>query len=146
VLSLVDADIDMGGFQCVPELFRTFEDWVQAQSPDRDPWAPDPAGLEVVPVPMAAGDLLMFNSLLAHGIRPNQSEDRARLAQYITMRPAEEDNAELRDWRIRSWRDREAPQGYAFPGDPRDWEKTRYDRAALTPLGERLLGLQSWYA
>ena len=87
---------------------------------------------------------MIFNSLLAHGIRPNHSEDRVRLAQYITMRPAEEDNAELLDWRIRSWRDREAPQGYAFPGDPRDWEKTRYARSELTPLGERLLGLRSW--
>ncbi len=145
VLSLVDTDIDMGGFQCVPEVFRTFEDWVRFQPPDRDPWAPDPAGLEVAPVPMAAGDLLMFNSLLAHGIRPNRSEGRVRLAQYITMRPAEEENTELKEWRIRSWRDREAPEGYAFPGDPRDWEKTRYDRAVLTPLGERLLGLRSWY-
>jgi ectoine hydroxylase-related dioxygenase (phytanoyl-CoA dioxygenase family) len=145
VLSLVDADVEMGGFQCVPELFRTLGDWIRAQPPGRDPWAPDPAGLEVVPVPMAAGDLLIFNSLLAHGIRPNRSEDRVRLAQYIAMRPAEQDNSELREWRIRSWHDREPPQGYAFPGDPRDWEKTRYARAVLTPLGERLLGSRSWY-
>jgi len=24
----------------------------------------------------------------------------------------------------RSWRDRIAPEGYAFPGDPRGWEQT----------------------
>jgi hypothetical protein len=87
---------------------------------------------------------LIFNSLLAHGVRPNRSPDRVRIAQYITMRPAEESNDELREWRIRSWRDREPPQGYAFPGDPRDWEKTRYERVTLTPLGEKLLGLRSW--
>ena len=37
----------------------------------------------------------------------------------------------------RAWREREAPKGVAFPGDPRGWEKTRYDTAELTPLGER---------
>jgi Phytanoyl-CoA dioxygenase (PhyH) len=144
VLSLVDTDPDMGGFQCVPELFRTLEEWIPIQPADRDPWAPDPAGFEIVDVSTCAGDLLIFNSLLPHGIRPNRSPDRVRIAQYIAMRPAEEANVELRDWRIRSWRDREPPQGYAFPGDPREWEKTRYPRAHLTPLGEKLLGSQSW--
>jgi hypothetical protein len=145
VLSLVDTDPDMGGFQCVPEIFRTLEDWIKTQPADRDPWAPDPSGCEIVDVSTDAGDLLMFNSLLPHGIRPNKSVDRVRMAQYITMRPAEESNDELREWRIRSWRDREPPQGYAFPGDPRNWEQTRYERARLTPLGEKLLGLRSWY-
>ena len=144
VLSLVETDPQMGGFQCVPELFRTLEDWIKTQPADRDPWAPDPTGFEIVDVSTGAGDLLIFNSLLPHGIRPNRSADRVRLAQYIAMRPAEETNAELREWRIRSWRDREPPQGYAFPGDPRDWERTRYQRAKLTPLGEKLLGWQSW--
>jgi hypothetical protein len=144
VLSLVDTDPDMGGFQCVPELFRTLEDWIKTQPADRDPWVPDPTGFEVVDVSTAAGDLLIFNSLLPHGIRPNRSPNRVRIAQYITMRPAEEANVELREWRIHSWRDREPPQGYAFPGDPRNWEQTRYPRANLTPLGEKLLGSRSW--
>src|SRR4051812_11003235 len=145
VLSLVDTDPEMGGFQCIPELFRTLEDWIKTQPADRDPWAPDPTGFEIVNVSTEAGDLLIFNSLLPHGIRPNRSPDRVRMAQYLAMRPAEETNAELREWRIRSWRDREPPQGYAFPGDPRDWEKTRYERAKLTPLGEKLLGSRSWF-
>jgi ectoine hydroxylase-related dioxygenase (phytanoyl-CoA dioxygenase family) len=145
VLSLVDTDLEMGGFQCVPEIFRTLEVWKKTQPADRDPWAPDPTGCKIVDVSTDAGDLLIFNSLLPHGIRPNQSLNRVRMAQYITMRPAEESNEELREWRIRSWRDREAPQGYAFPGDPRRWEETRYGPARLTPLGEKLLGLRSWY-
>jgi hypothetical protein len=144
VLSLVDTDREIGGFQCVPELFRTFDEWVKTQPADRNGWAPDTAGFEIVDVPMNAGDLLIFNSLLPHGIRPNQSEDRVRMAQYISMRPAEETNAELLDWRIRSWRDRVPATGYAFPGDPRNWEQIRYVTATLTPLGERLLGLRSW--
>jgi hypothetical protein len=144
VLSLVDTDPEMGGFQCVPELYRNLDDWLRTQPADRNPWAPDTTGFDIVAVTMQAGDLLIWNSLLPHGIRPNRSADRVRMAQYISMTPADESNAALRDWRIRSWRDREPPQGYAFPGDPREWEKTRYGRATLTPLGEKLLGLRRW--
>jgi ectoine hydroxylase-related dioxygenase (phytanoyl-CoA dioxygenase family) len=144
VLSLVDTTPEMGGFQCVPELFRTLERWRETQPKDRNGFEPDITGFEIVNVTMNAGDLLIFNSLLSHGIRPNRTTDRVRMAQYISMTPADEGNAELRDWRIRSWRDREPARGYAFPGDPRDWEKTRYPRATLTELGEKLLGLKSW--
>jgi hypothetical protein len=60
------------------------------------------------------------------------------------MMPAEEDNEELRQWRISSWRERRAPEGYAFPGDPRGWEQTKYEAAELSELGKKLLGLERW--
>jgi hypothetical protein len=134
----------MGGFQCVPELFRTLEAWRETQPADRNPWAPDTTGFEIRNVTMKAGDLLIFNSLLAHGIRPNTSADRVRIAQYIAFTPADESDTALRAARLASWRDREAPRGFAFPGDPRGWEKTRYPRAELGTLGERILGARSW--
>jgi len=145
VLSLVDTDSEIGGFQCVPELFRALDGWRTTQPDGRNPFHPDLAGFEVINVPMRAGDLLIFNSLLAHGIRPNLSTDRARIAQYISMFPADEQNAAERDARVRSWREREPPKRAAFPGDPRGWERTRYATASLTTLGERLLGARSWY-
>jgi ectoine hydroxylase-related dioxygenase (phytanoyl-CoA dioxygenase family) len=92
---------------------------------------------------MKAGDLLIFNSMLPHGIRPNHS-DRPRIAQYLSMTPAEKENEELREWRIKSWRDRIAPEGYAFPGDPRKWEQKHAETAELTELGKKLLGLKNW--
>ena len=147
VLALADqTDENMGGFQCIPELFRTYDTWKLTQPEDRDHFQPDINGFEndVVKVPPQAGDLLIFNSSQPHGIRPNLSEDKVRIAQYISMMPAEEDNTPLRDWRIKSWKERIAPQGYAFPGDPRNWEKTKYQRAELSPLGKKLLGLESW--
>ena len=58
--------------------------------------------------------------------------------------PAEEDNSELRDWRVNSWRNRIAPEGYAFPGDPRKFEEKKYKTAQLNELGEKLLGLKNW--
>jgi ectoine hydroxylase-related dioxygenase (phytanoyl-CoA dioxygenase family) len=144
VVSLVDSDPEIGGFQCVPELFRTLENWRKTQPADRNGFSPGNHGFELVNVQMQAGDLLIFNSLLAHGIRPNRSENRVRMAQYISMTPAAENDQAMRDWRVMSWHDRKPPEGYAFPGDPRNWEKTRYERAQLTPLGEKLLGLRSW--
>lgn len=145
VLALADqTDENMGGFQCIPELYRTYDTWKLTQPADRDRFKPDVTGFETVKVKMDAGDLLIFNSTQPHGIRPNRSGNKVRIAQYISMMPAQEDNEALRQWRITSWRDRVAPEGYAFPGDPRGWEKERYQTAQLSPLGRKLLGLDSW--
>ena len=145
VLALADqTDENMGGFQCLPELYRTYDTWKLTQPDDRNHFQPDTTGFEMVKVKLEAGDLLIFNSLQPHGIRPNRSNDKVRIAQYISMMPAEEDNEALREWRINSWKERNAPEGYAFPGDPRNWEKTRYGVAELSPLGKKLLGLDKW--
>jgi len=72
------------------------------------------------------------------------SGDKVRIAQYISMMPAEENNEPLRQWRVASWKDRIAPEGYAFPGDPRKWEQTKYSAAVLDDLGKKLLGLEKW--
>ena len=147
VLALADqTDENMGGFQCIPELFRTYETWKQNQPEDRDRFKPDISGFEdkIVKVKLEAGDLLIFHSALPHGIRPNLSRNQVRIAQYISMMPAQEENVELREWRINSWRHRIAPEGYAFPGDPRNWEQTKYQVAELNSLGKKLLGLEIW--
>jgi hypothetical protein len=66
------------------------------------------------------------------------------MAQYISMMPAQETNESLKEWRIDSWKNRRAPEGYAFPGDPRKWEQTKYETARLSTLGQKLLGLKKW--
>ncbi|WP_367390771.1 phytanoyl-CoA dioxygenase family protein [Lewinella sp. LCG006] len=147
VLALADqTDENMGGFQCIPWLFRNYDAWKLTQPEDRNHFKPDTTGLEdkIVKVPLEAGDLLIFNSSEPHGIRPNHSEDKVRIAQYISMMPAQEDNEALKEWRVNSWKNRIAPEGYAFPGDPRNWEQTKYERAELSDLGEKLLGLKKW--
>ena len=147
VLALADQmDENMGGFQCIPWLYRNYDTWKLTQPQDRDRFQPDITGLKdkMVKVKMEAGDLLIFNSTEPHGIRPNKSGDKVRIAQYISMMPAEEENTKLREWRINSWKNRIAPEGYAFPGDPRNWEPDRYKTAKLSELGEKLLGLRSW--
>lgn len=147
VLALADqTDENMGGFQCIPELFRTYETWKLTQPEDRNHFKPDTTGFEndIVKVKLEAGDLVVWDSRQPHGIRPNLSGDQVRVAQYISMMPAEEDNEPLRDWRVKSWKERIAPEGYAFPGDPRNWEQTKYEQAELSDLGKKLLGLDKW--
>jgi hypothetical protein len=146
VLALSDTTEEVGGFQCIPELFDNLESW-RAQAPkDRNPWQPDVDTLPWKPrfIALQAGDLLIFNSLLAHGIRPNTSAQGVRLAQYIAFTPADPSNTSLVRERVVSWHESKATEGFAFPGDPREWEKTRYPRATLTPLGEKILGTQPW--
>jgi hypothetical protein len=147
VLALADQeDEHMGGFQCIPELFRTYDTWKLTQPEDRNHFKPDITAFEdkLVKVKLQAGDLLIFNSSQPHGIRPNLSKDQVRIAQYISMMPAEEENEELKEWRINSWQNRIAPEGYAFPGDPRKWEQTKYKAAKLNELGEKILGLSNY--
>lgn len=147
VLALADqTDENMGGFQCIPWLYRNYDTWKLSQPADRNKFQPDISNLadKLVKVPLEAGDLLIFNSSTPHGIRPNHSNEKVRIAQYISMMPAQEDNVALKTWRINSWKNRIAPEGYAFPGDPRNWEQTKYETAELTELGEKLLGLKNW--
>ena len=147
VIALADQmDKSMGGFQCVPWLYRNYDTWKLTQPEDRHRFQPNLDSLQdkLVKVLMEAGDLLIFNSTEPHGIRPNRSGKKVRIAQYISMMPAEEENQELKDWRINSWKNRVAPLGYAFPGDPRNWEQVKYKTAELSKLGKKLLGLDNW--
>jgi hypothetical protein len=143
VLCLTDTAANQGGFQCVPELFRCFDRWVRTQPKDRHPRVPDLSGFRIKPVAAKAGDLIVWHRLLAHGNGHNVSR-RPRLAQYITMYPAQEADEEQRQQRIDLWRNRRHPDGPGFVGDPRRVEEHHYPTAELTPLGRKLLGLDPW--
>lgn len=143
VLSLADTRPGQGGFQCVPGMPKRLTEWIKTQPLDRNPHRPDLTDLKVETIETRAGDLLIWNSQLPHGVAPNKSA-WPRLAQYISMSPAPEQSDKVREWRINSWLHRVAPEGNPFPGDPRDWERVHGTTAALTPLGRKLLGLDSW--
>ena len=72
------------------------------------------------------------------------SKDKVRIAQYLAMMPAQENDKDLVKWRVNSWKNRVAPEGYAFPGDPRGWEQKKYKTANLSSLGKKILGLYKW--
>jgi len=144
ILSLKKQGGKIGGFQCVPGVFAEIETWWDKQPPGSNPFKPDVTGYDIVNCDMEPGDLLLFNSLLAHGVRPNISEHDVRMAQYVSMFPADYENERLRDDRIRVWREQGTPAGDGFPGDPRNYEATHYPVATLDSLGRKLLGLDPW--
>ncbi|MFE4975917.1 phytanoyl-CoA dioxygenase family protein [Kitasatospora sp. NPDC056651] len=147
IIALNDTAPDRGGFQCDPELFHRFNAWQAAQPADRDPIRPDVDREEfpVVRPELAAGDLLIWNGLLAHGVERNTSENGVRAVQYLSMMPALEESEKLRRSRVESWRTLATPDwNRTLVGDADRPEALRYGTAELTELGEKLLGLRSW--
>lgn len=145
IVYLEDTSENQGGFQCVPSIYRDYAQWVRTQPADRDPRIPDIAGHEVIPIPGTKGDLLIWDSLLPHGNGHNRA-DLPRYAQYITMKTAETDLSP-RQLLIDSWRNNVRPDYPNYPyRDARNWEQRSYQGpASLTPLGRKLLGLDSWF-
>ena len=147
VLALQDTSADMGGFQCVPSVYRDqrrfLDEWSRGGPVPR---APDIGGEPVVKVPLAAGDLAIWQTTLLHGNGRNSAR-RPRLAQYVTMNPpprAGQPREAVRQERISCWSTCRPPAGDAFPGDPRRIEEEHGQPASLSPLGRRLLGLDEW--
>lgn len=148
IIALNDTAPDLGGFQCDPELFRRFEQWRAAAPADRDPVRPavDRAEFPVIRPQLQAGDLLIWNGLLAHGVARNRSEKDVRAVQYLAMMPALETHRTLRQSRIDSWRTLSTPDwNSTLIGDATKHESLRYGPAELTDLGAKLLGLTSWH-
>ncbi|MGA4838231.1 phytanoyl-CoA dioxygenase family protein [Streptomyces sp. G45] len=148
IIALHDTEAELGGFQCCPELFRQFDRWKLDQPADRDPVRPavDRSEFPVVRPELKAGDLLIWNGMLAHGVAPNTSERGVRAVQYLSMMPALEEHHALRKSRVESWRHLSTPDwNVTLLGDARQHESERYGTASLTDLGEKLLGLTSWH-
>jgi len=143
VLYLSDTEANMGGFQCIPGFHKHLDDWIAMQPADRNPRAPNMKDLTVEPIPGKRGDFVIWDVLLVHGNGHNVSS-KPRFSQYVSMYPAERMSVESREHRIDCWRNRLPPGDNTFPGDPREVEQQRGTTAELTPLGRKLLGLDTW--
>ena len=141
VLSLNDNDIDMGGLQIVPDLYKQLDDWLKCQSKDRSRIIREKLEFDVVNVLSKAGDLVIWDSRMAHGTSPNSS-NQPRFAQYISMCPAEPEDGELLEIRLESFDNRIGPRKCGMPGSI--IEACFGPKPTLTELGQRLLGSLSW--
>jgi ectoine hydroxylase-related dioxygenase (phytanoyl-CoA dioxygenase family) len=147
IIALTDSRPELGGFQCSPELFDRFDRWRIEQPAGRDPVRPgaDRREYPVISPELRPGDLLIWNGLLAHGVRPNRSADGVRAVQYLTMMPALPTHSRLVESRVRSWRELSTPEWNAtLVGDPIRHESLRYGSPDLSGLGRRLLGVDPW--
>lgn len=164
LVALRDTDERMGGFQCVPALYRQLDDWLASLATGKavhsylavqhgDDWAfeiiPDgwgpyyrriPRRWPIEKVPLKQGDLLIWDSFLPHGNGVNLATE-TRYCQYVTMQLVGGERE--RQERIACWRGNLPPSGWAFPGDPRCLEQQKM-AVTLTELGRRLLGLDHW--
>ncbi len=158
VLALTDTDTKMGGFHCVPSLYKELDQWLDSLPTKKAIFSyfnvMGDEAVEVIPskfpkkklgrwkiekVPVRAGDLIVWDSFLPHGNSPNLGKD-PRFAQYVTMFPVGDER--LREERIDCWKNNKIPSGYAFPGNP-SLQSVNH-RAELTLLGQKLLGIKEW--
>jgi len=142
LVALTDTEANMGGFQCVPGIYRRLDDWIAEQPDDWSPRNPNLSGYEITPVPMRAGDLCIWTTRLPHGNGDNTSA-AIRLAQYVTMAPAPigfTDYHQRRARRVRAWQTRSPSPS---PADYHSREQA-LPPPALSDLGRKLLGLDEW--
>lgn len=139
VLYLTDTPAEQGAFTCIPGFHRKLEGWLKSLPADTDPRKVVRDLPGATPIGGKAGDLVIWHSALPHGSRPNSAR-RPRMAQYITMSPAREENEEARQRRITGWQERLTGLGK----DAKEKEHFHGRTAELTPLGRKLLGLDRW--
>lgn len=142
VLALADTEPDMGGFQCIPETYQNLPEFLKTQTPEQIASRnPDYTGYTITRPRLAAGDLLIWTNQLLHGNGHNTS-GRPRFCQYISMNPVGDEKT--RQARVACWQEHTHPGWGSFRGDPRRVEEQRTEPASLTPLGRKLLGVDSW--
>jgi hypothetical protein len=141
VLYLAETPANQGAFTCIPGFHRKLEAWLRSLPEGADPRKLGRELPGATPIGANAGDLIIWHSALPHGSSPNSAQ-RPRMAQYITMSPAREEDEEARQRRITGWRERLTGLGK----DAKEKEHFQGRTAELTPLGRRLLGLDRWEA
>ncbi|MEC7193116.1 MAG: phytanoyl-CoA dioxygenase family protein, partial [SAR324 cluster bacterium] len=146
VLSLNDNDTGMGGLQIIPTLFQQLESWLEGQPKGRSRMLEEKVDFEVINVPSKAGDLVIWDTRMAHGTSPNHSSI-PRFAQYLSMCPAEPEHDELLEIRLASFANQTRPEksGNKISGTAGFRKESDFcPKAELTELGKRLLGVQPW--
>jgi len=145
VLCLTPGGPGRGGFQCIPGIHKTERlQAIKASQPDD--WQPmrgDESGLikgKGVELETDPGDLVIWHIGTAHGNAPNPSSD-VRYCQYILCTAANNADDEKRQQRIHNFTNRTSG---GFPEDPRHWEQEQALETKLTPLGRKLVGLDTW--
>jgi hypothetical protein len=137
LVMLSDTTSDMGGFICMPDLYRNLEEWIADQGPD---WDGSITGEEfpIVAPEGKAGDLLIFSALMAHGNGVNRS-DRLRLAQYVNYHKA---GLAPDPYRVDWWEKKRPMPG--FDGTDHSQESLPGEPVHLTDLGRKVMGVDPW--
>ena len=142
ILYLTDVSSSQGALRVVPGCHRKVKGWLKMNPTDTEfKEFKLKHKADAVPIAGKSGDLIIWHPALLHGSSPNFAKG-PRVAQYIGMKFADEKNIETRSNRIERWRKRLAGHrgGKKIKGKEHYHGKT----AELTPLGRKLLRLESW--
>jgi hypothetical protein len=142
VVLLTDVGRDGGGFQCLPEVYRDLEAWLQrhARRGDFDFFNPGLNHWKATQIEGQAGDVILWSTKLPHGTATNLS-NRPRVAAFVSMEPPA-GNAQLRESTRAWWLTKRAPDYWrGLPGqiDPEPGAP-----AVLSELGLKLIGVLPW--
>lgn len=153
MLYLKDTTAEMGAFTCVLGFHRKTEAWLANLPVDADPRKQNLMSLGATPISGKAGDLIIWQGALPHGAGQNIAR-HPRVVQYISMFPAKEEDKDTRNYRINAWRNNLVGGGawgvmHELPFGKKtelfkEKEHALGQTAKLTPLGRKLLGLDSW--
>lgn len=142
VVLLTDVRRNGGGFQCLPEIYRNLDAWLErhARRHDFDFFNPGLSHRRTTQIEGKAGDVILWSSKLPHGTAINVS-NRPRIAMFVSMEPPCDD-AQLRESMKTWWPTKRAPDYWrGLPGqiDPEPGVP-----AVLSELGLKLIGVMSW--
>jgi len=127
LITLTDARVEDGGFQCVPGSHKYTPSWsakpeIVAIATKANIQVPknDPIREHIQKIPIRKGCLLCWNSLTMHANHPNNS-DRWRMVHYMRMVPT---------------------TGTTY--SPKAPYPEAYKEITVTELGKKLFGLEIW--
>ncbi len=142
VVLLTDVSRDGGGFQCLPEVYRNLDAWLEqhARRADFDFFNPGLNHWKATQVEGKAGDVILWSTKLPHGTAANLSK-RPRLAAFVTMQPPA-DTAQMRESMKTWWLTRRAPDHWR--GLPGQLDPEPGTPAMLSELGLKLIGVLPW--
>ena len=135
-------DTGMGGLQIIPTLFKQLESWLEGQPKRRSRMLEEKVDFEVINVPSKAGDLVIWDTRMAHGTSPNRSTV-PRFALYLSKCPAEPEHAESLEIRLASFANqtRSEKSGNKISRTAGFRKESEFcPKAELKELGKRLLG------
>lgn len=138
---LTDTEKDQGAFSCVPSIYKNLASYCRNHEEGSSAHHPDVDDSDLVAVEGQAGSLVVFNRLMPHTSRLNESAAH-RFVQYVTMKLVTDDEA--RQQQVREWRGKLPPQWAINQQLPDQQIPEPGEPASLTALGRRLVGVDSW--
>jgi len=143
VVLLTDVGYDCGGFQCLPEVYRNLDAWLEryASCDDFNFFEPGLNHWKTTQVAGSAGDVILWSTRLPHGTAANWSL-RPRVASFVSMQPPNGDIAKLRESAKTWWQSKRAPEYWR--GLPGQLDPEPGAPAVLSELGLKLIGALPW--